>query len=183
MREGPGFKRLKALGPCAAWRELRAACEIDQVALWLELFRRRFDRKRYQDALARAEAAVDTLGGSPPEVWLQQSGVAVLVSDAPATFGTAIVRAWFDSDKRRVTVFERPLDALTAVFSACADGAPDRATLRSAIIGHEAFHFIDRECPQTIAETAAHIFAGRVSSLGCFGGTLDALQYLARHWT
>lgn len=151
--------------------------EADQVATWLELFRRRFDDARYRAARERALESVSVVMPlTSSEAWLRREGIEVCSSMAPVTFGTATVRARFHLDVRRVIVYDAPLDAMVTLFEPL---EVDRDTLRAAIIGHEAFHVIDPCCPEALAETAAHFFAGRTSGLGCFGGVLDVMQSVA----
>lgn len=182
MREGPRLRRLRAMPPQQAWGDVRSSPEPEQVALWLELFRRTFDDARYAAACARADDAVRRLDGRTVEDWLRGRGVTVASSVAPSTFGTAIIRAWFDLDHATINIFESPLDALEEVFAHCGQSAPQRDAMRAAVLGHEAYHALDPTCPGEIAEWAAHLFAARVSDLGCFAGVLDVMQALARKW-
>jgi hypothetical protein len=155
--------------------------EAEQVSLWLELFRRSFDLERYAQARTEAEAAVDRAAGLTVETWLAASGVTVIASPSPSTFGTATVRGYMDVDPPRITVFESALDTLERVFSRCED-PPSRAVMRAAVLAHEAFHALHPKCPDTVTEMAAHLFATRMSGLGFYAGLLDVAQALSRHW-
>lgn len=175
------MKRLRALPPAEAWREAVAMDEPSQVTLWLELFRRTFDDDRYATAREHADAATLRLGATSIGDWLAREGVEVVVSSAPSTFGTATVRAWLDTRPLRVTLFEAPLDKLERLLTMAGSPLP-RETLRDAVLAHEIFHVMHPECPGDLAEMGAHLFATRVTALGCYAGLLDVLQAMSRWW-
>jgi hypothetical protein len=130
---------------------------LDQVRRWVERRGRRWDERRYQQAEARAQAAQARLGGQSVEAWLQAAGVSVIESPAPARFGTALVRATVDLDTRQITVYRETVPS----------------DQRGTVIAHEAFHLLDPDCPDPVAEMAAHLFAARTTPIAVFPGALD----------
>lgn len=175
MAERTRLRKLRSLGAVDAFIALRAYPIEEQVATWLELFHRTLDPQRLGTANGRAMRAVEALAGVPPEKWLETRGFTVVESRAPSTFGTATVRAWCDEARAEVVLFQAPMASLCRILAPCGLLPP---VIRSCIVAHEAFHVADPRCPTPIAELAAHLFAGTVSSLGCFGGALDVLSAL-----
>lgn len=173
--------RLRVKSAAEAWAELRDSDEAEQVATWLEVFQRTFDPERYATALAYAEQAFTALGGVPVTEWLAARGITVATSTFPATFGTATVRAHFDPAPPRVTIFEGPLEQAARAFETCESGVTE-GLLRDTIVAHEAFHVLHPDCPGKVAEVAAHLFAGRASGLGSFGGLVDVVHALSKWW-
>lgn len=173
--------RLRAMSPPEAWVDLRQCDESEQVATWFEVFQRSYDAERYATALAYAERAAGALDKIPVAEWLAARGITVMTSTHPATFGTATVRAHLDLDGPRVTIFEGPLEKVARAFETCESGVTE-AVLADTIVAHEAFHALHPDCPGKVAELAAHLFAGRLTGLGCFGGLIDVVHALSKWW-
>lgn len=177
--EARRLARLRAMPARDAWNDLRGSDEATQVATWLEVCGRVRDADPYPTALAYAERAAAGLEGLGVADWLAARGFIVATSTRPATFGTATVRAHLDLDGPRVTIFEGPLAEAARAFEACESGVA-KSLLADTIVAHEAFHALHPDCPDSVAELAAHLFAGRVSGFPGFGGLIDVVHALSK---
>ena len=121
-------------------------------------------RASIEDWVARSLHLLERGGGL--EGCLEQHAIELELSQQPHRLAGVRFRARLDLHARRLTLYAGALDELQ-------DRCPDRRLLSQVVVAHEVFHLLSPDCPGSLAEAAAHLFAARCCGLDEFPGIWD----------